>query len=149
MPTLLRPNTELVAIAWLKTLAELPSDQIGTTLPGNKAAWAATGFVQVAAGVGGSPDHELPVRRPVVQLDCWACNLNSQKPPKGKAYALAESIVNATWPFVTVGVTPAPGNYGPAKILEAIALTEPRHLPSDVAGYARVTLDVQIDWVAL
>jgi hypothetical protein len=143
------PSTELVAIAWLKTLPGIPTTSVATTLPGDSSTWSELGFVQVSV-VGGSPEIHNPRRSPVVQIDCWACNPNSEKTPWGKAGVLVETIVNATYLLelsnVTVSLTPA-DTYDRARVLSAYPLTEPRRVPGDEAGFARLQFDMALSWV--
>lgn len=143
----LLPNTELVAIAWLRGMGLL---NVGTTLPGDESKWADEGFVQVTT-VGGAPDVDIPARRPVVQIDFWAANSNSAKVPWGRANHLAERVYDATFiDSVSTMVTLETGaNYRQARLMSAYALTEPRRVNDDPSGYARYLMDVQLNWVAL
>lgn len=151
MPTY-RPNTELVAVAWLNTLAGLPAGGIATTLPQDATTWVTNGFVTVGPVVGGAPDTEMPVRRPVVQVQTWANGGQSNKPPWNKAAQLAEVIMAgctaAVRPHSPVVLT-LPANYSAARILGVVAITEPRRLPSDVASYARYVMEIEFDWAAV
>lgn len=141
-----KPTTELVAIAWLKGVEGLPSEQIGTTLPANETAWP-NGFVQVMT-VGGSPDMYIPARRPVVSVDFWAGNANGNKAPWGKANALAELVRDACYEDDSSRVVEiSVGEYDDARVMSVYLLTEPRRIPEDAAGYAHYQMDVQFHWV--
>lgn len=153
------PTSELVAVAWLKGVAGLPVDSIATTLPGpdqqtNNVSWAASGFVQVGPVVGGSPHSDVPVRQPVLSVNCWAVNLGGKKPPWNRANALAEAITNAVY-ALTADPAPyhravtLPTGYRGALVLGASVLTEPRRRPAEPANYARYGLELQLSWVAL
>ncbi|ONH62414.1 hypothetical protein CcI49_03270 [Frankia sp. CcI49] len=138
-------TTDLVAVAWLRTVPGVPAQQVATTLPADAANWAATGFVQVAV-VGGSPNPHLPVRAPVVAVSCWACApRQSGKPPWGKASSLAEAVRAGTW-GAAGRVVELPVGGLRARVLEAYVLTEPRRVPDDEAGYARYDLDLALPW---
>lgn len=154
------PSAELVAVAWLKNIFSPTFDNIATNLPGDNTTWSDDGFIQVGV-VGGSPGVHVPMRNPVIQVDCWACNLNSQKPPWGKASALAETIVEALYDPESVGealtMPGTPGMYLRARVLSAYAVSEPRRLtlgrqttPEDSAtGFARLQFDMSMHWTAI
>lgn len=149
----LLPTNELVAIAWLKGITDLPTDAIGTTLPAVDS-WADTGFIEVGV-VGGSPDRDIPVRRPVLGIQCWAANANSGRPPWGKANQLAEIIAAACYggvddvvPSQRVVTMHVPG-YQQARVTAAYFVTEPRRIPrADDARYAMYSGDLQMHWTA-
>lgn len=165
MSTLLLPDSELVASGWLAAIPGWSSAMVGTTLPrlgpnGPLPDWVDTGFVTVAV-VGGTPASHVPQAEPVLSVNCWAVNascagpgqpINVQnKPPWGRASQLAEQIRAAAYVLdkgIGRGVTmPVPG-YAHAAVTSALLLTEPRRMPSDMAGYARYQLDIQLTWVA-
>ena len=95
MPVRLLPSSELVAISYFQQLPGLTADVIATQLPKDEREWAANGAITIQV-VGGHPDSDLPVRNPLVQVDCWATTLNSNKPPWFKAAALAEAAWQGT-----------------------------------------------------
>jgi hypothetical protein len=144
MPALLLPNSDLVACAWLASLAGLSAGMVGTTLPKSNATLAASGFVQ-ATVFGGSPLAEVPQNHPVVSIDCWASNVSSSKPPWGRANQLAEIVKAAT--YSPGAILTLPAGYHKARILHALALSEPRRVLGDVASVARFTFDVSFNWV--
>ncbi|MFJ8935356.1 hypothetical protein ACIRL0_06505 [Streptomyces sp. NPDC102365] len=150
MPTLLRPTTDLVAVAWLTSLFDTPI--VSTTLPKTSTdqtiSWAATGFVVVSA-VGGTPNWYMPMRNPVVSVDCWAVNPQSGKPPWGRANNLAETIVAACYdvPSISRPLT-LPGGFPPARVLTAYPLGEPQRVRDDQASYARYNLPLALMWRA-
>ncbi len=147
----LLPTNELVAIAWLKGITDLPTDAIGTTLPAVDS-WADTGFIQVAV-VGGTPDRDLPVRRPVMGIEAWAANRNGAKPPWGKADQLCAIIWAACFggvddpvPSQRIVSMHVPG-YQQAAVKAAYWNTEPRRIPRpDDARYALYSGDLQLHW---
>ncbi|MGH8571199.1 MAG: hypothetical protein ACREX8_01310 [Gammaproteobacteria bacterium] len=139
------PSAELLMVAWLKGLPGVPPDGVATTLPGDPATWAALGFVQVTT-VGGSPAVHTPLRNPVVAVDCWANNPNSQKPPWGKASALAETIVSACYGDTAQRVVTMPAGYSNARLMAVYPLSEPRRVPADEAGFARLSVDLSVSW---
>ena len=73
----LRATPELVATAWLKTVV---GDRVATTLPKDNTSWSASGFCTLVTA-GGTPNLYVPLREPVIGVDCWAVNPQSQKPP--------------------------------------------------------------------
>lgn len=152
----LNPNSDLVAEAWLAGVPGLSASMVSTTLPQDQSVWSTNGFVTVSV-IGGSPDLYLPVRQPVIQVDCWAVNPNSPRPPWGKANSLAEAIRS----HVEAG--PGPGNhsrlltfsqgdYRGAIVMAAIMRTEPRRaiaggmMPNDGNSYARYLFDLELRW---
>lgn len=146
------PTTSLVAVAWLsQRVAGLSADMVATKLPRDVTAWAAVGFVQVTP-ITGAPDVDLPVRRPLCQVDAWAVALDAAgnvttKPPIHKANRLAELVRLGTEDQQQYGkLVTLPTDYQSARVLSAYMLTEPSIVPDDPSGYARVTFDLAIDW---
>lgn len=150
----LRANTPLVAEMWLGGVTGLSPSMVASRLPSDNSTWAASGFVTVRVS-GGTPATDYALRQPIVTIDCWACVINSNKPPKGKAFHLAETIYAATNPTNDAARRAVcrdlvlPGNYPGARVLGAIARSEPREAYGDAGGYAHVVLDVEFDWVEL
>lgn len=146
MSTPFYPTSDLVAAAWVRLVPDL-SAGVASSLPSDGSTWAANGFVQVQA-VGGTPPTHVPMRRPVLGVDCWAVNLNSQKAPWGKANSLAELIRAACENCDNFGVRLDLGaSYGAARVLTAYLLTEPRRVLGDASNYARYQFDLAVNWV--
>ena len=147
------PTNELVAIAWLGQRVDgIVEGQVATTLPKDKAAWADEGFVQVQALPGGSPDIDVPLRRPVLQVDLWAVTLDangnaSNKPPWNKANRLAELLRLATESQAYGKPVTLPDGYRGARVQAAYLIGEPTRVTDDPSGYARFTVDLALDWV--
>lgn len=141
-----RPNSELVAIYWLRTCPDLDPTKVNTTLPRDVTVWADTGFVQVANAVGGEPDRYAPLRHPVVQVDCWAVRPDSGRPPWGHAGALSEAILDYTYSRSSIRVVDMPSDYVSARVLCVSAISEPRRGIADVANYAHYTIDLELNW---
>lgn len=152
-------NSELAAIAWLKTVPGLPVNQIGTTLPQDNTTWAASGFVQILVTGRGRSNPYYGYRSSVITAHCWAVNLGAQTPPWGMACDLAESIYkellrdNGRENF-TLPVTGAPK----VRVLQAWELGEPMRLPwgfpagkgfIDPGNTAHYIIDFQIAWAEL
>ena len=145
----LAPTNELVVESWLAGVVGLTSSMVATTLPKDSTAWAAKGFVQVVI-IGGTPDIDVPIRRPLVQLDFWATGAGtSTKPPWNLAAGLAE-LVRTGVEFQQYGqlVTTREGYFN-ARVLSAIMRTEPRRVEGDPSGYARYSADVELHWTRL
>lgn len=145
-----RANTELVAVAWLQGADGMEPGQVATTLPTDVSTWAVSGFVQVCPVVGGAPQLHYALREPVVQVDFYAVNPGSGKPPWGKAASLAEVLVAATFDEARMQrtLTLLPG-YPQARVLTAHFLSEPRRLPGDDSSYARYSADLALHWISL
>lgn len=141
----LRANHELVATAWLRTIV---GDRVATTLPKDIASWVESGFCTLDT-VGGSPNMYLPIREPVMSVDCWAVNPASQKPPWGKASALAQAIQAACWdhPAIPQALT-LPAGYPPVQIKSAYLTGDPRRVTDDASSYARYSIPgLALAWV--
>lgn len=133
----LRATPELVATAWLKTVV---GDRVATTLPKDNTSWAASGFVTLVV-VGGTPNAYVPLRDPAIGVDCWAANLDSQKPPWNKAAALAEAIQAACYAHASIPqrVT-LPTGYPAAQVLSAYTTGDYRRIHDDASSYARYSI---------
>jgi hypothetical protein len=149
MATILRANTELVAVAFLASLPGVPTGAVATTLPADGSSWAAEGFVQVTT-IGGSSSAYVPLRVPAVQVDVWANTPTSQKPPWGKANNLAEAISAGVYSLDATHVElTLPGDYPGAMVHAAFFASEWRRVPDDAANYARFTADMIISWTEI
>lgn len=144
MTVLYRATTELVAQAWLRSVL---GDIVATKLPEDNTGWAGSGFVVIAT-TGGNSGMYVPLRSPVVSLNCWAVNPSSGKPPWGKAAQLTERVLAAcldldeAQPIVTL-----PSGYARARVMTAYPEYEPRRVPDDPASYARFDVALTINWV--
>lgn len=150
------PTNELVGVAWL--VAYVPgftSAMVGPSLPKDTTKWAASGFVQVSALAAGTPNVDIPLRRPVLQIDAWGTantsgTASSIKPPWNLAAQLIEAIRIATEDAQTGHYGKSidvKANYRQARIQAAYLVTEPVKVDDDPSGYARFTADLAIDWV--
>jgi hypothetical protein len=145
----LRATPELVATAWLITVV---GDRVATTLPKPSAdgsiSWADDGFVTLVTA-GGTPNAYVPLREPVIGVDCWAVNPQSQKPPWNKAAALAEAIVAACQDHRAIAQTVTlPGGYPAAQVRSAYVTGDPRRIPDDPSSYAHYSIPgLAISWV--
>lgn len=144
----LHPVTDLVAVAYLRTVPELDPALISTTLPKDINAWA-DGFVQVV-GIGGAPGIYVPLHASIVNVSCWAANMASGKPPWNKANQLAEHIKAECLNHIpkTLDLTSF-GDYAPARVHTAFFVVGPRRVPSDEGSYARYDGDMQLNWTPL
>jgi hypothetical protein len=91
MAVILLPNSELTAISWISSIQGLQVDGVATQLPADESSWNTYGFITVAV-IGGAPNPDMNLRKPVFQLDCWANNPGSDKIPWWRANALAEQV---------------------------------------------------------
>ncbi|MEU1272982.1 hypothetical protein [Streptomyces sp. NPDC005799] len=137
----LRATPELVAEAWLKTVV---GDIVATTLPKPGAdgtiSWADTGFVTLVTA-GGTPNLYVPLREPVMGVDCWAANPQSQKPPWRKAACLAEAIQAACYDHPAIPkVVMLPTGYPQAQVKSAYTTGDHRRIPDDPSSYARYSI---------
>lgn len=154
IPTL--PNSELVALAWIRDVVTAYDVGVGTTLQGpdpdtQELSWADTGFVVVSV-VGGNINGTVPIREPVLSCDCYAYQRNGLRPPWGQANSIAETIVAASrvyqWGDTQRAVT-LPTTFGRALVREGTVVNEPERRPADEAGYARYGFELKISWLPL
>jgi hypothetical protein len=92
------------------------------------------------------------LRTSVVSLDVWAVNKNSKRPPWGAAFAVAETIIAATYDTATYdthAVVTLPTGYPNARVTGFMVNTEPSRRPSDPSDFARVGFDVSLVWHGL
>lgn len=145
----LLPTSELVARAWLGSIDGFSPQMVAPQLPADDTSWAATGFVQ-AVVVGGSPDIDLPVKKPVLQIDCWATKPGSDKPKWVMANLLAETIRYATLQRMSMSrlltITSGLLTYPPAVVISAYLMTEIRRIPGDPGDYAHYQFDMAMSW---
>lgn len=147
--TLLLPNDELVAMAWLPAaVSRITTAKVATTLPDPP--WTDDEFVQIMQ-VGGDADRDNMISEPVISVNCFAMKASSIKPPWGQANHLASLIWEATFqrrwaPDPAVELT-MPTGYGRAIVRTVSALTRPRRIESDPSQYAVYNLDLQFNWV--
>lgn len=152
------PSDEMAAVAWIASIDGFTADMVGETLPpdadaqGNPSPWLQTGFVTVAVA-GGNPDPLLPVRRPVIDVQCWAAVPGSNTPPWPVSFALANAIMKAAWDRHTMNrlVTPVINGveYPGVSVQGAKILTSFRRTYSDAADYACVQGDLWLSWIAV
>jgi hypothetical protein len=152
------PTPELVAQGWLsQRVPELVPAQVAGALPKTADLWTpyagkATngyGFVTAIAIPGSRPNVHVPRRQSVMMVDCWGAFPSSNKPAWNVAAQLAEAIRNATEAstakYSTLMTLVLP-NYRTAVVLSAYLINEPRRMAGDPSGYARFTLDLEVDW---
>lgn len=137
------PTPEQVAVAWLKTVTGVPAAKVATALPGDTTAWADTGFLTVRS-LGGAGDVDLPRALAAVQVDAWACTVNSQKPPWGLAGHLAGLVWQGCYDQPQPGRFVVLDDFYPARVSAVFPLSQPRRIPGDEAGFARYELDLQL-----
>lgn len=139
-----------VMIAWIRQVAGLSFT--AATLP-NPKEWFDTGFVTVPAVVGGNPSIDIPERKPVLQVDCWAANRAaagssnaSRKIALQKAAELAEIIVLATYPTPVPPIT-LDAQYLPVWVGSVYPVSEVRRIPEPSSGLAHFSVDIALEWI--
>lgn len=149
-------NNGLVARSWISAIplvaaltAPSPAP-VGLTVPADPTSWADSGFIQVLT-TGGSPNPEYRLRQPVVTVITWATKIGSKKPPWATAGRLAEYVLAACYSEHQIreilAISAGGITYPSAQVIEVLALSEPREVPGDPAGYARYTFDFELLWV--
>jgi hypothetical protein len=143
------PTNGLVVMSWLgQRVTGIVPAQVAGSLPDDRTKWVDEGFVQVTEIPGARADIDLPqARKPIVQVDFWACNIAGAKPPWHKAARLVELLRSAVevQPYGAPLVLPA--GYLGARVQAAYFLDEPSAVRDDPSGYARFTADLAVDWV--
>lgn len=154
LPVLLSPNTDLVSVAWLKRVPKVQMWGVGvaTKLPADDAILRTKGFIRTAV-VGGTPDLNVRLRRPVVNVQCWAAPevVGSSKVPWARAGQIAEWVWESTFDTDLMNVLldmPQTG-YGQARVFTVNALSEPRRVEGDESGYARFDVDLEVNWTGV
>jgi hypothetical protein len=141
-------STFLVAQAWLRQCVEGLSGIVASSLP-KADTWALTGFVTCGPQFGGVPEMYVPLRRPVIQVDCWAIFPNqTKKRNDGLANDLAERVVNASyeWTGDPVDVTLPPG-VKPVHLSMIYPVSEVRWVPDPDPGMAHYAVDMHVGWI--
>jgi hypothetical protein len=140
-------TTLIVVEAWLAE--RLGQTNVGPVLPADVSTWRDTGFWQVTV-VGGDRHQDYHLKQPVVRVSCWAATGNpSDTPPWRMADDMAERVCNAVYtPEATMQDVQAAGAQE-SRLIGTSVVGEPRRIPDDPAGYARVDLDVEAKWVTL
>jgi hypothetical protein len=150
VPSLL-PNSDLVAVQWLSTIPGGTADVVASQLPARKSEFSTNGAV-VATVVSDPADPDLPIARPVVQIDFYAVTPSSGKPPWWKPSLLAEQVRLAVYDKPShsrrLNLTAGGMQYPPARVISAVIRTGPRRIWADAADYARVQMDVSLTWVS-
>jgi hypothetical protein len=147
----LLPTTRLVAIGWLQLV--VPGIGVDKRLPtvADYPALRTDGFLRIA-GAGGDPDPYVPMRGPVIQVECWLAPPATGEPVSwARAQQLAERVLNATYDgtFMRRRIDlSAVGNYAPARVHTVTALTEPDDVEEPGSDWARVDLDLLFQWTA-
>ena len=148
----LHASVDLVATAWIRTIPGLTADGVATQLPSDETSWAKNGFIVVPVTVGGTPHMYIPLRRPVVQVECWATVPGSDKLPWGIASQLAEQVRFGTYDRTSFSrlltITSGPVTYPSARVLSAKCMTEPHRVWSDSGDYAGYSMDLMLQYVA-
>lgn len=148
----LHTPADLVAVAWIASIPGLVADGVATSLPSDETTWAANGFVVVPTHVGGTPHSTIPLRRPVLQVECWGTVPGSDKLPWGIPNQLAEQIRAGTYDRTAfsrpLAITAGTVAYPAARVLSAKMLTEPRRIWSDQGDYAGYVFDLALQFVA-
>lgn len=150
MATKYTPNSELVAVTYIRSLSIGPSatSGVGTTLPEDTSSWK-DGFAQIQV-VGGSSDRDTQSKHPLIQVDVYVPSIATSKPQWGKAATVAADIVEKLFGHDSTGAELVlPTAYKNAYVQTAYAVSEPRRISNDPAGHARYTVDVVLNWVTV
>jgi hypothetical protein len=134
----LRANNEMVTIAFLKTIV---GDRVATTLPKDVTGWVEQGFVTVDT-VGGTPNLYVPLREPVMGVECWAVNAELAETP------VEQGVRPGCRPSKTPAGTTRPcrapwssrTGYPVVQVKGAYLAGDTRRIPDDPSSYARYSI---------
>jgi hypothetical protein len=156
------PTSELVAQAWIAAMTPIPASAIATQLPQDNTAWTVLSdiygvstnimqFVTVRV-VGGTPQENVPIAHPIIEVTCFATKPTSNKPPWFAANQTLELIRLATYNRQlnefgrALNITQGNVEYNSASVISSVMHTEPRRLYSDAANYALYQADMSLCW---
>jgi hypothetical protein len=147
-------NTDLVGVAWLKTVPGLDPTAVATRLPKTGGEVDVTklrtsGFVVWRSGLGGVSSGKL--RRAIGVAEFWAApDAGSSQVPWGRASDITEAVyAELSDEFSTVAnavTVTLPGDYHPARVHTVRALGEPQKVEGDPSGFARFDINIEINW---
>lgn len=146
---LLVPNDPQVGVAWLRhyVAPDLGNAGIATSLPKTL---PSDGFITVRPIMAGIAAVDLPVHRPLLTFDFWAAPVASGGHVRWNAAWQLEARVERAMEanFQTFGKALDLGvEYMGARVQAVYKDTEPRQIENDPSAYARITLNVRVDWV--
>jgi len=153
----LHPNTELVAIAWIRSIAGglFASNMVATQPPAEQSwpqdAHGVGRFITVTT-IGGSPRMGVAIAEPIVEVKAYATKPGSNKPPWFAANYMLQQIWLATLdrtPGVFGRALTISQNgvaYAPASAIGAVVHTEPRRIYSDARNWAAYMMDMSFTW---
>lgn len=145
----MRPaNSELVTVAFIKTMPGVPSNGVATQLPADNSSWASTGFVKVGPVVGGSSQLYVKAPSPVIEVSCYATNPNTKYPAWDKATDLMEYIREGTFNYSLIGRSIATrSGYRNAIVRSSYFASEPFRVEQDDSAYAIIQVDLGLSWI--
>jgi hypothetical protein len=148
-----RVTSRLVFTAWIASIPGFTASGVGNQLPTDETTWSQGGYVVVPATVGGTPEGNMPLRKPVGQVECWATIPGSDKLPWNMAEDLAEQIYFATLDRFSFGrllnISENGVAYPSARASSAKVLTEPHQIWSDIGDYAGWGFDLLLQWTQI
>lgn len=143
------PTTRLVADAWLQLAA--PGVRADEDLPALDEALRTNGFMRTST-VGGGPNQIVPMREPVVGVECWfapPATSTSTKSHWRRAEQLAEQLVDATYDTDLMGVVvdlTQIGSYRSARVHTVTVVGGPTKDEDDESDWARYDVDLLFLW---
>lgn len=144
-----RANSSIVIPEWINTIDELRSDICATQLPSDNSTWGASGFVVVS--FRGPADFDLPVGRPLVEIEVYAGLKGASRPLWGTANNIYQAIVaahrdtDAIQRELTLSVRGK--SYGKARVMSCYPVEEERKSPTLMNGdYACIYAAWRFHW---
>jgi hypothetical protein len=139
MPTL--TSTQVVT-QWIKSLPGVNPALVGPTLPRDPAVWIGSAFWQVIL-VGGTPNPDLPLKEPVVEVSVWTAAADGVAAPYNRAESLCTDIRNAAYNARSKHLSVAGQD---VFLLGLLPMSEPQRVPDVRTNYARVRAQVLAYW---
>ncbi len=148
MPTLIMPDVERTAVAWLNSLASVTASGIvagvATTLPQTDAngLWSNLPVFILANGVGGVANRTFQLRANYARVDILA-----PRGMLGQVASVSEMIQEATYTNEGCGVLSFGSKTAPVDLRDVSIFSPPRQLRGDAEALARVTMVVVLTYV--
>jgi len=152
----LHPTSDLVSVAWINNIPDIPPDCCATTVPDqekwHKGPDGISQFISTLVIGGSPPMGQAPIAAPVVEVRCWATKLTSNKPPWNTAAQLAEIIRYAAYDRAIgqfgqpLHIAPGGKQYATATVTGVAIHLEPRRIYSDARNYAVYQFDMTMMW---
>lgn len=150
---MVRATNDIVLGVALGALVPELFGHVGEELPPREEWEAPAAFIRYAV-VGGTPDVDLTLRRPVYTLEAWSNNGDDVRPPWGYANLAIEYVRELSERFSSNAVLGnvrcvPPDPWEPFVVHNLLIHQEPRKFRGDQTGAARYDMDIELWWTPL